>query len=287
MRKTRFNPDRFHLNQIPMYLVLVPLALFMALPIVFIINHAFKPIDELFAFPPRFFVENPVVDNFVKLARQASAGGISISRYIFNSVIVTFSVVFLSMIFSSMAAFALSKLRFRAKGVLMEINNLAMMFVPVAVIIPRYLLVDKMGIINTYLAHILPLLALPVGMFLVKQFTDQVPDSLIEAAVVDGANYFTVYRKIILPMIKPAIATVAILAFQSVWNNTETSTMYTNKESMRTLTFYMSTLASNTNAVAGQGIAAAASLIMFLPNLLLFILCQSKVMNTMAHSGIK
>ncbi len=287
MRKTRFNPDRFHLNQIPMYLVLVPLALFMALPIVFIINHAFKPIDELFAFPPRFFVENPVFDNFVKLARQASAGGISISRYIFNSVIVTGSVVLLSMLFSSMAAFALSKLRFRAKGVLMEINNLAMMFVPVAVIIPRYLLVDKMGIINTYFAHILPLLALPVGMFLVKQFTDQVPDSLIEAAIVDGANYFTVYRKIILPMIKPAIATVAILAFQSVWNNTETSTMYTNKESMRTLTFYMSTLASNTNAVAGQGIAAAASLIMFLPNLILFILCQSKVMNTMAHSGIK
>ena len=287
MRKTRFNPDRFHLNQIPMYLVLVPLALFMALPIVFIINHAFKPIDELFAFPPRFFVENPVFDNFVKLARQASAGGISISRYIFNSVIVTGSVVLLSMVFSSMAAFALSKLRFRAKNILMEINNLAMMFVPVAVIIPRYLLVEKMGIINTYFAHILPLLALPVGMFLVKQFTDQVPDSLIEAAIVDGANYFTVYRRIILPMIKPAIATVAILAFQSVWNNTETSAMYTNKESMRTLTFYMNTLASNTNAVAGQGIAAAASLIMFLPNLILFILCQSKVMNTMAHSGIK
>ena len=277
----------FRSNQIPMYLVLVPLALFMALPIVFIINHAFKPIDELFAFPPRFFVENPVFDNFVKLARQASAGGISISRYIFNSVIVTGSVVFLSMIISSMAAFALSKLRFRAKGILMEINNLAMMFVPVAVIIPRYLLVEKMGIINTYFAHILPLIALPVGMFLVKQFTDQVPDSLIEAAVVDGANYFTVYRKIILPMIKPAIATVAILAFQSVWNNTETSAMYTNKESMRTLTFYMNTLASNTNAVAGQGIAAAASLSMFLPNLILFILCQSKVMNTMAHSGIK
>lgn len=287
MRKTRFNPDRFHANQIPMYLVLVPLALFMALPIVFIINHAFKPIEELFAFPPKFFVENPVVDNFVKLARQASAGGISISRYIFNSVIVTGSVVLLSMLMSSMAAFALSKLRFRAKNLLMEINNLAMMFVPIAVIIPRYLLVDNLGMINTYFAHILPLVALPVGMFLVKQFTDQVPDSLIEAAIVDGAGYFKVYYRIILPMIKPAIATVAILAFQSVWNNTETSTMYTNKESMRTLTFYMNTLASNTNAVAGQGVAAAASLIMFLPNLILFILCQSKVMNTMAHSGIK
>ena len=287
MRKTHFNPDRFHLNQIPMYLVLVPLALFMALPIVFIVNHAFKPIEELFAFPPRFFVENPVVDIFTKLARQASAGGISISRYIFNSLVVTVSVVLLTILTSSMAAFALSKLRFRAKSTLMEINNLAMMFVPVAVIIPRYLLVDKLGLINTYFAHILPLLAMPVGMFLVKQFTDQVPDSLIEAAVVDGAGYFLVYRKIILPMIRPAIATVAILAFQSVWGNTETSTMYTNVESMRTLTFYMNTLASNTNAVAGQGVAAAASLIMFVPNLLLFILCQSKVMNTMAHSGIK
>ncbi len=287
MRKTHFNPDRFHLNQIPMYLVLVPLAIFMAIPIVFIINHAFKPIEELFAFPPTFFVENPVMDNFTRLVRQANAGGISISRYIFNSLVVTASVVLLSIVMSSMAAFALSKLRFRAKNTLMEINNLAMMFVPIAVIIPRYLLVDNLGLINTYFAHVLPLVAMPVGMFLVKQFTDQVPDSLIEAAIVDGAGYFKVYRKIILPMIKPAIATVAILAFQSVWNNTETSTMYTNKESMRTLTFYMNTLASNTNAVAGQGVAAAASLIMFLPNLILFILCQSKVMNTMAHSGIK
>ena len=287
MRKSHFNPDRFHLNQLPMYLVLVPLALFMALPIVFIVNHAFKPIEELFAFPPKFFVENPVLDNFTKLARQASAGGIPISRYIFNSLIVTVAVVLLTILFSSMAAFALSKLRFKGKHTLMEINNLAMMFVPVAVIIPRYLLVDRMGIMNTYLAHILPLLAMPVGMFLVKQFTDQVPNSLIEAAVVDGAGYFRVYYKIILPMIRPAIATIAILAFQSVWGNTETSTMYTNVESMRTLTFYMNTLSSNTNSVAGQGVAAAASLIMFVPNLLLFIICQSNVMNTMAHSGLK
>ncbi len=287
MRKTSFNPDHFHMNQVPMYLLLVPLAVFMAIPIVFIINHAFKPIEELFAFPPTFFVENPVADNISRLIRQANAGGISISRYIFNSLVVTASVVLLSIAMSSMAAFALSKLRFRAKNTLMEINNLAMMFVPIAVIIPRYLLVDGLGLINTYFAHVLPLVAMPVGMFLVKQFTDQVPDSLIEAAIVDGAGYFTVYRKIILPMIKPAIATVAILAFQSVWNNTETSTMYTNRESMRTLTFYMNTLASNTNAVAGQGVAAAASMIMFLPNLILFILCQSKVMNTMAHSGIK
>ena len=210
MRKTRFNPDHLHPNQIPMYLVLVPLAIFMAVPIVFIINHAFKPIEELFAFPPRFLVENPVMDNFTRLARQASAGGISISRYIFNSLIVTVAVVFLSMVMSSMAAFALSKLRFRAKTTLMEINNLAMMFVPIAVIIPRYLLVDNLGLINTYFAHILPLLAMPVGMFLVKQFTDQVPDSLIEAAIVDGAGYFKVYHKIILQEICKILFTLTL-----------------------------------------------------------------------------
>ncbi|MCI5566137.1 MAG: carbohydrate ABC transporter permease [Clostridiales bacterium] len=287
MRRARFNPKGFHANQIPMYLVLVPLALFMSLPILFIINHAFKPIEELFAFPPRFLVSRPSLDNFVKLIRQASAGGISISRYVFNSLIVTLFVLALSVCLSAMAAFALSKLRFRGKKTLMEINNLAMMFVPVAVIIPRYLLVDRLGLMNTYFAHVLPLVAMPVGMFLVKQFTDQVPDSLIEAAVIDGAGYFTVFRKIILPMVRPAIATVAILSFQQVWNNTETSIMYTTRENMRTLTFYMNTLASNTNAVAGQGIAAAASLIMFLPNLILFVFMQSKVMNTMAYSGIK
>ena len=200
MRRTRFNPDRFHLNQLPMYAVLVPLALFMSLPILFIINHAFKPIEELFAFPPRFLVSNPVWDNFTKLARQASQGGISISRYVFNSLVVTLSVVGLSVVISSMAAFALSKLRFRGKSTLMEINNLAMMFVPVAVIIPRYLLIDKLGMINTYFAHILPLIAMPVGMFLVKQFTDQVPDSLIishDAKTLE--NRFAKFRLKFLP----------------------------------------------------------------------------------------
>lgn len=287
MRSARTNPRGFHWNQTPFFLVLVPLALFMSLPILFIINHAFKPIQELFAFPPKFFAESPVIDNFTRLVRTAQGSGISITRYIFNSVVVTGAVVLLSIAISAMAAFALSKLRFRAKSLIFEINTIALMFVPVAVQIPRYLLIDKMGVLDTYFAHILPLIAMPVGLFLVKQFTDQVPDSLIEAAVVDGAGYFLIFRKIILPLVRPAVATIAILSFQSVWGNTETSTLYTTRESMRTLTFFMNTLANNTNAVAGQGVAAAASLVMFVPNLLLFIIMQSKVMNTMAYSGLK
>lgn len=161
------------------------------------------------------------------------------------------------------------------------------MFVSVAVAIPRYLIIQFLGITNTYWAHILPLVVMPVGLFLIKQFIDQVPDSLIEAAYIDGASDFRVYRKIILPLTGPALATVAILSFQAVWNNVETSTMYMESDGIKTLAFYMSTLTTNTNSVAGQGIAAASTLIMIVPNIVLFIVLQSRVMNTMAQSGIK
>jgi ABC-type glycerol-3-phosphate transport system permease component len=187
---------------------------------------------------------------------------------------------------STLAGFALSKMKFRLKKPLFELNNLALMFVPVAVTIPRYLTITAMGILDTYFAHILSLLAMPVGLFLIKQFIDQVPDSLMEAAQIEGASAFTVYRRVVLPLIKPAIATGAILSFQMVWNNIETSALFTSSESIRTLSFYMNTLTS-VGTVQGQGMAAAASLIMFIPNLVLFIIMQSSVMNTMAHSGLK
>jgi len=196
--------------------------------------------------------------------------------------------MFFNILISTMAAFALSKMKFKMKNIIFEINTIALMFVSTTVTIPRYLLISKLHIVNTYFAHILPLISMPVGVFLIKQFLDQVPDSLIEAAKVDGASSFYIYRKIVLPLIRPAIATVAILSFQVVWNNIETSSLYVNDETLRTFAFYMSTLTSNIgNNVAGQGMAAAATLIMFLPNLIMFIVLQSNVMNTMAYSGIK
>ena len=287
MKGVTINPKGFHKGQIKFYVVLIPLALFMALPIVYIISHAFKPPSELFAFPPRFFVKSPTADNFRNLAKVSGGSVVSVGRYAFNSILVTVSVVCANMVVGSMAGFALSKLDFKGKKVLFEINTLSMMFVPAAVLIPRYLVMDRIHIMDTYFAHILPLLAMPVGMFLVKQFIDQVPDELIEAAVVDGANKFTIYRIVILPLIKPALATVCILSFQQVWGNLETSNMFTTKESMRTLAFFMNTLINANASVAGQGISAAAALIMFVPNIVLFIILQSNVKNTMAYSGIK
>ena len=284
----QMNPDKFEKSQIKIILLVLPMVLLTALPIVFIIFHAFKPMEELFAFPPKFITTHPTLDNFRNLLKASRSAGIPVSKYIFNSVFITVVVVFGSLLFSTMAAYALSKLRFKGRNTMMQINQIALMFVSCAVMIPRYLIVNKLGMVDTMWSQILPLMALPVGLFLVKQFVDQVPDSLIEAAYMDGAKEWQIYTKVIIPLIKPAIATAAILVFQQVWTNLEASNYYINDESLKSLAFYMNTLASaQGNTVAGQGISAAASLIMFLPNLILFCILQRHVMNTMAYSGIK
>ncbi len=283
----RINPQKFERGQIKIMIILLPLLIFMAMPLVYIANHAFKPMDELFAFPPTFFVKNATLENFEKLIKFSRTSGVPMSRYVFNSLIVTVLTVGLSLLFTTMSAFALAKLKFKGRDMMMNVNQMALMFVTTAVLIPRYLVIAKLGLIDNIWAHILPLMAYPVALFLVKQFTEQVPDSLIEAAYIDGASDVTVYRKIVIPLIKPAIATATILVFQQVWTNVETSNYYINDDSMKTLTFYMNSMINVNNTVAGQGMSAAATLILFIPNLVLFIILQNGVMNTMAHSGIK
>ncbi len=285
---TKINPTRFHKSQVPFYSFLVPFSLLMLLPIIFIVNHAFKPQSELFAYPPKFFVRRPTFDNFVELARITSASGVPFSRYLVNSVLVTAIGVTLAILITALSAYGLSKLKFKGKKFLFELNTLALMFVPIAVQIPRYLIIAQSGLIDSYMAHILPVIVMPVAMFLIKQFIDQTPNELIESAKIDGASEMEIFFKIIMPIIAPAIATVGILAFQAIWNDVSTSVLYINDESKRTLAFYMMSLTSaQGNTVAGQGLAAAGGLLMFIPNLILFIVLQSKVMNTMAHSGIK
>ncbi len=284
-----FNPKRFHKDQWRFHAFLLTVSVFMGLPIIFIFNHAFKPFTELFAYPPKFFVKRPTIENFVRLVAFSSESGIPISRYIFNSVISTIAVIIASVILSSLAAFALSKLEFKGKHTLNKINQFSLMFVPIAVAIPRFLVLINIGIYNSMLAHIIPLLAMPVGLFLVKQFMDtSVPQELLEAAKIDGAGNWRIWWSIALPLVKPALVTVAILAFQMSWANTEGSNLYIDREALRTLPFYMSTVISQQgNIVVTAGVGAAAQLIMFVPNLIIFIFMQNKVMASMAHSGIK
>jgi len=283
---TKINPKRFSLSQLKFYLVLIPLAIFMVLPVVYIINQAFKPMGELFAFPPTLFVQQPTMDNFRDLFRLSSATGVPMSRYLFNSFVIAVTTVVLNLIITITAAYALSKKKFKLKGTLLNINQMALMFVATAVSVPRYIVIAKTGLMNTWLAHILPLIALPVGLFLVKQFVDQIPDAIIEASVMDGANDWTIVRKVIIPLTKPALATSVVLTFQTVWNATEASNNFITNDAMRTLAFYLTSISTNNN-IAASGMVAAASVILFLPNLIIFVLMQSQVMNTMTHSGIK
>ena len=238
------NPKGYHPSQLKFYVILLPLALFMLLPMAFIFSHAFKPPDELFAYPPRFFVINPTFKNFIDLFSKMSGSGVPVSRYLFNSIIITGVTIAASIVVSSTAAYALSKKRFKLKKALFAINTVALMFVPIAVTIPRFLIIQKLGLMDTFWVHVLPALAMPVGLFLIKQFIDGIPDEVIEAARIDGANDLFIYFQIILPMIKPAIATIAILTFQATWNNADTSSLFINDESLKTFAFYLTTLTS-------------------------------------------
>lgn len=290
IRNQGVNPKGFHTSQIKFYVMLAPLIVLMLLPIVFVFSHAFKPPDELYAYPPRFFVTNPTFKNFTDLFSRLAQSGVPVSRYLFNSILITLVTIAASILVTTMAAYALSKKQFKLKSTLFAVNTVALMFVPIAVRIPTFLVINQLGLIDTFLVHILPLLALPVGLFLIKQFIDGIPNEVVEAARIDGASDVRIYWFIILPMIKPAIATIAILTFQATWNNSEISTLYINTESLKTFAFFLTTLTSTSagaNAVAGQGMAAAATLIMFVPNLIIFIILQSQVMNTMSHSGLK
>jgi len=285
---TKINPTSFHRSQIKFYAILVPLCIFMAIPIIFTIGQAFKSLGELFMFPPTIIPLRPTTLNFRRLFLQSSLMAIPMWRFFLNTLIVAIATVTFNMIVTVSGAYVLSKKKYRFNAVFFKLNQVALMFVPVAVTIPRYLVISNIGIMNTYFAHILPVMAIPVGLFLVKQFIDIQPDALFEAAKIDGANDFYIVKNIVVPLVKPALATMAILSFQMTWGNTETSNMFITEEAMRTVAYFFSAIVSGASAtVGGAGIAAAAGLIMFVPNLVIFVFMQSKVMSTMSHSGIK
>ncbi|MBR5383050.1 MAG: carbohydrate ABC transporter permease [Clostridia bacterium] len=283
---TVVDPKHFSTTQLKFYFILVPLAMFMILPVVMIVNRAFMPLGELFAFPPHIFVHDPTMTNFRNLFALSGSTGVPFLRYLLNSLVITVLTVILNLVITIFGAYAFAKKRFVGKKFLFELNQLALMFVPTAVAISRYIVITKLGLIDTLAVHVLSLAAMPVGLFLVKQFTDQLPDALLEAAVIDGAKERHIIFKIIVPLIRPALATSVVLTFQQVWMAVEASNNYITDDSLRTLAYYLGSLSTN-NAVAAAGTSAAASLILFLPNLIIFIWMQSQVMNTMSHSGIK
>lgn len=255
----------------------------MALPLVMIVNNALKPLDELFQYPPRLFVRNPTLDNFVDLFVAMNASWVPFSRYLLNTVIITVGGTGGHVILASLAAYPLSKHNFRGKKLLFDMVVLSMMFSWTVTQIPNYMIISWLGINNTYLALILPACSYGMGLYLMKQFMDQIPNSLLESARLDGAGEFRVFMTIVMPNVKPAWLTLAIFQFQQMWGNT--GSMFLRDEELKPLQYSLQQIAAGGTARAGA--SAAVTLIIAAIPIIFFLICQSNVLETMTTSGMK
>jgi ABC-type glycerol-3-phosphate transport system permease component len=263
--------------------LLAVFGIFFAFPLVFSINHAFKPMNELFLFPPNIFVRNPTINNFQDLFIIMSKSWVTFSRYIFNTVFITAVGTAGLIVVASMGAFVVSKYKFPGAKVFFNVVITTLMFSGYVTAIPNYLIMARLGWVDTYLAIIIPAFAMPMGFFLLKQFIDTIPDTLLEAATVDGAKEFGIFIWIILPMIKPAWLTVMIFSVQSLWNARASNFIYS--EQLKTLPYAFSQIV--VTGVARAGVGAAVGLFVMIVPILIFVFCQSNVLQTMANSGIK
>jgi len=268
---------------IALFLFIGIFAAFTSMPLILTISNAFKPLDELFLFPPRFMVRNPTFSNFSDVFIIMQESWVPFSRYLLNSVIITGFGTVGHLIFASMAAYPLAKGNFPGKGFLFAIVVLSLMFTGHVTAIPNFLIISALGINNTYLAIILPAFSASLGLYLMKQFMEQVPDSLIESARLDGASEFFIWRKIIMPNVKPAWLTLIILQFQALWATT--GGVFLRSEELKPLTFALNQIQLGGPARAGAG-AAVMFITMMVP-ITFFIISQGKIIETMATSGMK
>lgn len=279
----RRKPNRSLSGDFVIYFILTLVAIVMMIPMVFSIGSALKPLDELFRFPPSIFAQNPTFDNFSDLFVTMGQSWVTFSRYFANTATITLIGTAGHLIIASMAAFVLSKYDFPGSKSFFRLVTVALMFTGYVTGIPNYLIMSKLGIIDTYFAVILPAFAAPVGLFLMKQFCEGIPQALIEAAKIDGASEWMVFMRIIMPNVKPAWLTLMIFSIRDLWNNGATTVIYS--EEKKPLTYALSQVLQGGIARTGQ--AAAVTVIVMIVPIICFILSESQVMTTMATSGIK
>jgi ABC-type glycerol-3-phosphate transport system permease component len=265
------------------FTLLAVFGVFFAFPLVYTINHAFKPLNEIFLFPPNLFVRRPTLNNFSDLFILMSKSWVTFTRYIFNTVFITAVGTAGLIIIASMGAFVVSKYRFPGANTFFRIVVVTLMFSGYVTAIPNYLIMAGLGWVDTYLSVIIPAFAMPMGFFLLKQFIDTIPDTLLDAANIDGAKEFRVFMWIVMPLIKPAWLTVMIFSVQALWNARASNFIYS--EQLKTLPYALSQII--TTGVARAGVGAAVGLFVMIVPLVTFILTQSNVLQTMANSGIK
>lgn len=267
-------------------LVLFILGYLFFFPVIYMFNQALKPLNEMYMFPPKLFVQNPTWDNFLDLGRILANTLVPFYRYLFNSLFVVLIGSLGHILIASMCAYPLAKYKFPGSKFISDLIVYSLMFNTTVTMVPNFITISKLGLIDSYGAIIFPTFASTLGLYLMKNFMEQIPDSLIEAARIDGATQFEIHMKIVLPLVKPAAVTAFILIFQSLWTNTGDKYIYAEK--LKSVAYMLSQLASSSNVgVARAGVLAAASVIVFLIPVSVFLVMQTNVISTMATSGMK
>ena len=265
-------------------LILVGLmAAFSFFPLLMAVNMSLKPINELFYYPPKLFAENPTLDNFRMLLSLMQNTRVSFFRYAFNTVFISLAVTVLHVFLASMCAYPLAKLKIPGTKAMNKMIMLSLMFVSAVTDVANYLTVSKLGWLDTYWACIIPPVGSSLGLFIMRNYMTTIPDSLLEAARMDGCSDFQVYWRIVMPLSRPAWLTVMILIFQQVWNMDNTNYVY--DEALKTLPYALSQITSGAMVRVGAG--QAVGVLMMIVPAIIFMINQSKIIDTMASSGIK
>ena len=258
--------------------------LFMFIPMYYVVIQSLKPLDELFMFPPRFYVINPTLDNFADLITLMGDSWVPFSRYIFNTVFITICGTVGNLVFASMAAYALAKLRFPGRNAIFQLIVTSLMFHSTVNQVSHFIILSSFGWIDSYLSIIVPSMAGTMGLYLMKQFMESsVPDTVLESARLDGASEFRTFLIIAMPMVKPAWLTLIIESFKGLWN--AGSSIYIHSEELKTFNYAIGQIISG--GIARSGAGAASTVIMMLVPIGVFVLNQSKIIETMGSSGMK
>ena len=259
------------------------MAVFSFFPLLMAVSMALKPIHELFYYPPKLFPEYPTLDNFRMLMSLMQNTRVSFFRYAFNTVFISLTVTIGHVFLASMAAYPLAKLKIPGVKLINTLIMLSLMFVPAVTDVANYLTISWLGWLDDYRACIIPLLGASLGLFIMRNYMTTIPDSLLEAAKIDGCSDFQIYWRIVMPLSKPAWLTVAILMFQQVWSMDNTNYVY--DESLKTLPYALSQITSG--ALVRQGAGQAVGVLMMIVPAIVFMVNQTKIIETMASSGMK
>lgn len=266
-------------------LFLILFGAFMLLPMIYLFVTALKPLEEIMAFPPKFYVVSPTFENFRALPKLLSTEWVPFSRYILNSISVSVVTTVLHIFVASAAAFVLSKYsKYKLFSIIFVLVQLSLLYNVYTLAIPQYVIMSKLKILNTYFVYILPYLPSALGVFLLKQYMDSsIPETLLEAARIDGANCFKIYYGIALPLAKPAMLTLVLFAFKDMWSTSASNMIF--DEDIKLLPNIISQIA--VGGITRQGSTMAATVIMLIFPVSVYLISQSSITKTMSSSGIK